>query len=353
VRVTWSNVDGADCLRLSGAPALRGLPEQDVARHLRVYPSHAVATQLPAQAVAGTYAYDGDDVCFVPRFGFVSGMSYTALVHRDGAPAFDLEDFDSLTIVRVADDGPPTTRVVAIHPSGADVPRNLLRLYVHFSAPMSEGCVEGHVHVIDDDTGEPLLGAFLPMDPELWDRERRRVTVLFDPARIKRGLAPHREIGYPLHDGATVSVVVDEGFVDAGGRPLVEPIAHRYRVGADARVRVDPAAWAVEPVAAGTHAPLVVRFDRPLDHGLLQHCLAVLGPDGARVAGDGTVGDEERSWVFTPSAPWVAASCALVVDPMLEDLAGNSVTRVFDRDLADPEQSPIAPGPITVEFRPA
>jgi hypothetical protein len=353
VRVTWSKVGGADCLRLTGASALRGLPEGEVARRVRVYPSDAVATQLPAQAVPGTYAYDGDDVCFVPRFAFVRGTSYTALVHREGAAAFDLEDFDRLTIVRAADARPPTTRVVAIHPTAVEVPRNLLRIYVHFSAPMSEGCMERDVHVVDDTTGEALAGAFLPMDPELWDRERRRLTVLFDPARIKRGLAPHREMGYPLREGSTVTVVVGDGFVDADGRPLAERAARPYRVGVDARTRVDPAAWAMESVGAGTDAPLVVRFDRPLDHGLLLHCLAVVGPGGEPVSGRGAVGDEERSWTFTPSAPWVGAPHALVVDPMLEDVAGNSVTRVFDRDVADPDQSPIVPAPVTVEFAPA
>jgi hypothetical protein len=35
---------------------------------------------------------------------------------------------------------------------------------------------------------------------------------------------------------------------------------------------------------------------------------------------------------------------------MLEDLAGNSVARVFDRDLADLAHEPLAPAPVTIEF---
>ena len=69
------------------------------------------------------------------------------------------------------------------------------------------------------------------MHPELWDPSRRRLTVLFDPARIKRGLAPHHEVGYPLGAGVAVDVVVDEGLRDAEGRPLVEPHTRRYEVG--------------------------------------------------------------------------------------------------------------------------
>ena len=353
MRVAWSSVGGTDCLRLTGAPALGGLPEPELARRVRVYPTEAVATQIPMQAIAGSYQYDGDDVCFVPRYAFVDGVSYTALVHRPDAPAFDLEDFDQLTLIRERDDRAPTARVTGIFPSARAVPRNLLRVYVHFSAPMSEGCVDTHVHAVDGETGEPLAGAFLPMDPELWDRSRRRVTILFDPARIKRGLAPHREVGYPLREGASVEVLVDDGFLDADGRPLAASAARRYDVVADERTRVDPSGWRVEPVGAGTRAPLVVRFDRPLDHALLEHCLRVSAAGGVAVAGTAAVGEDERSWSFTPAELWPAESHTLVVDPVLEDTAGNSVRRVFDRDLADDTQSPVAVDHAAVEFLPA
>ena len=42
----------------------------------------------------------------------------------------------------------------------------------------------------------------------------------------------------------------------------------------------------------------------------------------------------------------------LVVDTTLEDLAGNSVARVFDRDLADAAHTPIAASAVTLEFHP-
>jgi hypothetical protein len=353
VKAVWSNIGGADCIRIRGALALEGLSDAELAGLVRVYPREQVTTTLPAQAIAGASVHDGDDVCFVPRFPFVDGVEYAALIHRPGASAFDLEDFDSLTLTRARSDAAPTTRVLGIYPSAGEVPRNLLRLYVHFSAPMSEGCLERDVRAVDAATGEPLAGAFLPMDPELWDRSRRRATVLFDPARIKRGLAPHHEAGYPLREGATLDVVVDRSFRDADGRPLAKGAVRRYRVVGDSRTHVDPAHWQVDPVAADTRAPLVVRFGRPLDHALLQHCLVVTGADGAAVAGTANVGLGECSWSFTPDAPWPSTRQVLVVEPMLEDTAGNSVRRVFDRDLGDHAQSPITVDRAAVEFLPA
>jgi hypothetical protein len=101
----------------------------------------------------------------------------------------------------------------------------------------------------------------------------------------------------------------------------------------------------------GTTVALAVAFDRPLDHALLGDCLHVVGPDGRTVAGAATIGAEERSWSWTPSAPWRSGPHHLVVDPVLEDLAGNSVRRVFDRDLSRRDDDPRDAGPVAVPFR--
>ncbi len=64
------------------------------------------------------------------------------------------------------------------------------------------------------------------------------------------------------------------------------------------------------------------------------------------------VGSEERSWTFTPASLWLDAPHRLVVDPVLEDLAGNSVRRVFDRDLTSADDAPRDGGPVELPFRP-
>src|ERR1700751_4509734 len=50
----------------------------------------------------------------------------------------------------------------------------------------------------------------------------------------------------------------------------------------------------------------------------------------------------------TPREPWVPESHPLFVDPVLEDLAGNSVSRVFDRDLATSADEPVQAQTVTV-----
>jgi hypothetical protein len=97
---------------------------------------------------------------------------------------------------------------------------------------------------------------------------------------------------------------------------------------------------------------VVVTFDRPLDSALLARCLHVAGPDGRRIDGTPELGPEELSWRLVPQAAWAPGAHQLLVDPVLEDLAGNSVSRVFDRDLSRREDDPQGDQPVTVAFRP-
>jgi hypothetical protein len=50
---------------------------------------------------------------------------------------------------------------------------------------MSRGEAYRRVHLLDA-TGRPINLAFLEIEQELWDPEGRRLTLLFDPGRVKR-----------------------------------------------------------------------------------------------------------------------------------------------------------------------
>jgi hypothetical protein len=328
---TWSSVEGGACIRLTGMSA---------GADVRVFPgTSAPAGGLPP--MAGRLVPDGQDLCFVPRFAFVDGTPYTVTVAGTS----------EAVLVRPRPGRVGVTKVAGIYPTAAEVPVNLLRLYVWFSAPMSEGLAGRQVRLARDD-GSVLAGALLPAEDELWDAARRRLTILLDPARIKRGLAGHDAQGYPLRPGEPFRLIVGTGFLDAQGLPLQTPAQRRYHVGGEERRHVSPEGWELAVPGPGTTQPLRVSFDRPLDHGLLGRCLRVTGPDGHPVPGTPRIGHEERSWQLTPDRAWARGDHQLIVDPVLEDLAGNSVSRVFDRDLSRPEDQPRPARPVTVGFRP-
>ena len=120
-----------------------------------------------------------------------------------------------------------------LYPTADELPANQLKLYIHFSRPMSEGWAARAVHGRRVDNDEPLEGVFFAMEPELWNRKRRRLTLLFDPGRIKRGLVPNEEAGYPLIEEVPIIVSIDASFRDTAGRPL--------RTGAERRLEIGPA----------------------------------------------------------------------------------------------------------------
>ncbi len=352
LQLEWAQHEGRDCLKISGwteaeLRELSGLDAGALSRRLAVYPSEALPAGVkPAvPPVAGRFLAQDSAIWFVPRFPFSGGVSYSLLVESAAVDAAEIWE-----IRRPSPEKSPTTEVVAIYPTAAELPVNLLRVYVHFSAPISEGWAARAIRVTRADTGETLGDVFLPPEPELWDSERKRLTMLLDPGRIKRGLVPNLEFGYPLVEGTTVRIAVDPAFRDAAGQPLLAGAERSYSIGPALRARIDPTVWRLIAPAAGSRAPLLVEFDRPLDHGLLQHTLSVRDEADRKVGGVGEVGEGERSWRFTPDVPWQASAYQLVVEPRLEDVAGNSPARVFDRDVTKAEDAPGQREAVTVGF---
>ena len=348
--LAWRQRNGREALQATGwaeteLAELQGPDGGGLDRRLALLTSEALKGgsepgSLPR--VAGRFEVDDGAVWFMPRFPFVAGMAYSLLVYPSSAG--DNADADGTrrspgvwSIHRPAIDATAVARVVAVYPDVEEVPVNLLKFYVHFSEPMSEGRAQRAISVCREDTGEPIDGVFVPMDPELWDGARQRLTLLLDPARIKHGLVPNMEVGYPLIEGVPFRLRMGPEFRDAKGRPLAAGAERRYAVGPEVRERVDPAKWSLTVPAAGTRHCLRAEFDRPLDHALLQRCLGVSDPEGAPVAGKGTAGPNEKSWQFEPELPWAEGRHRLVVQRQLEDLAGNSPLRVFDRDMTEPD----------------
>ncbi len=352
LRLEWAEREGRDCLEVRGwteaeARELEGLDAGELGRRLALYTGEAFAEGGDLRAVppvAGSFTSVGAVVRFTPRFPFADGITYSLVVDTVGHGP------EVWSIVCASQSLASDAEALAIYPTAAELPVNLLRIYIHFSAPMSEGWAARAIRVYRDDTGEPLEDVFLPPEPELWDPERRRLTMLLDPGRIKRGLVPNLEAGYPLVEGATIKVFVDAKFRDASGRPLRYGAERRCRIGPALRSRIDLNDWRITTPRAGSRTALVAEFGRPLDHGLLQHCLRVCDETGTVAPGDAEVGVEERSWRFTPSLPWRQGNYRLAVEPRLEDVAGNSPVRVFDRDITRPEDTPLTAGRLWIGF---
>ncbi len=288
------------------------------------------------QAIAGRFTLENDAWLFEPEIPFLPATEYALITRTETGALVPLA-----TIATPAAPAIRRTEVLAIYPSTLAVPINFLRIYVHFSAPMREAQAAQAISVQRLDTGELLRDTFLPGTLELWNPSRTRLTLLLDPGRIKRGLLPHVQMGYPLIEQVPVLVRVLATFQDAAGAELLAGAERRYEVDAALRRHIDIGVWRVVAPPASTLAPLIVLFDRALDSAMLAHTLTVSDEYGSIVTGTATVTDGERAWSFVPRLTWMQGQHTLHVDPRLEDIAGNSLVRVFDRDLTRPEDAPV------------
>ena len=234
----------------------------------------------------------------MPRFPFLAAGTYAVLVDG-GAGRGD----------RVRPAARRDARVVAIYPSvrrGAGEPAQGLRRVRRAGA---RGLRRGRAIAHD---------AFLDM--ELWDRERRRLTLLLDPGRIKRGLAGHEKAGYPLRGGRGRSPC---GWTPRSATPR-DGRWPRAPSGATGSVRRCGAASTRGSGASSRRAP-----------GSRSSCTST-----ARwTASWSSARSPCRASSAPRSARWIQPrrrgrhEHVLHVDAGLEDLAGNSLRRVFDREL--------------------
>jgi hypothetical protein len=293
---------------------------------LKVYLVPRTKESFALPPVVGVHFFRGDDLVFEPRFGFEPAQRYRAVAESGAELVFaGLErEVDEVAL--------PSTTIEAIHPSGPTWPENVLRVYLRFSAPMSIGRAYEHLRWRDA-RGEVVPHAFLEIAEELWDPQGTRLTLLFDPGRVKRGLVPHEELGRALRAGESYTLEIDARWPDASGRPLAQGARHSITATAAdlASPRVED--WKLSPPRAGTREPLRVAFGEALDAALLREWLWVETSDGERVHGAIELEDAEHAWSFTPEEPWRPAPHALVANESLEDICGNSLRAPFEVDL--------------------
>lgn len=239
----------------------------------------------------------------------------------------------------------PSVRVSSVYPSAYELPANLLKFYVHFSGPMSRGEAWDHLRLLDQD-GQEVELPFLQLEQELWDTENQRLTVLFDPGRIKRGVLPREQIGEALSPGRLYTLEIGKSWRDAQGQHLVQGHAKKFRVRDEDRVPIEPASWKIKSPKAGTRDPLVVDLGEPLDHAMLARSLSVSGVPGA-----GSIDAGECVWRFTPQEIWKPGEYRLEVDSSLEDLAGNKVGRPFEVDVFEQVTKHVEKQTVSLPFR--
>ena len=290
---------------------------------LRPQSQQGEPTDIPN--VVGRYEVFATGVRFIPKFRPTAGLAYHIRTnidkHQPTQGVFVLDPASS--------SAESTTRVEAIYPSAKHIPENTLRLYVHFSSPMRRGQAEAKIQLLDE-KDKVIHNAFVtgPLG-ELWDRDQRRLTLLLDPGRIKRGVAPNRKLGLAMKAGGRRTLRVEGSFLDASGYPVQAEFRKTYDIIPAVREAVSPECWIITSPAVGTREPVRIRFDRAMDSGLLTHLIGVQTSRG-ELAGKTEFLADETEWRFTPIRPWSDQPHSIQVAAELEDVSGNNLHAPMD-----------------------
>lgn len=273
-----------------------------------------------------TFQRDGKRV-FKPKYSLGRGLRYRATLQRpDGSKVTATYRVPVLTHSEPA-------IVRQVYPTAKTLPANNLKFYLHFSKPMREGkVIFDQIQILDlDNGGTPIPHPWRRV--ELWSQGAARLTLWIHPGRIKQGVNLREDEGPVLHPNHRYALLIPRKVRDGEGQPLGHSFRKEFIASSPDHERPLPDKWKLIPPRSGTREPLQLRFPESLDHSLLQRMLTVHDSRGQIVTGDPKVGSSETSWAFTPEEPWGATAHVLRADPELEDLAGNTPTRLFNVDL--------------------
>jgi hypothetical protein len=271
-------------------------------------------------AIAGEYSIDEHEVIFEPFIPFTRGLRYEVLIkHR-------------LPIVLEIPKATDAPKLLAIYPSSDTVPENLLKFYFVFSQPMQKGHALDYINLTDQ-KGDSLRNIFLNLQQELWNEEGTVLTLWLDPGRIKRHLQPNELLGPPLQEGKKYQLMLSAEWPDEQGASLIQG----YTKNIVATIRDSstpvPLNWKLKLPKERTSQAFEMDLREPHDYFLLQNTIRIIDPTGNVVDGTALITEGEKKYSFIPAKPWSSGMYKLQIETRLEDLAGNNLSRLFDRDL--------------------
>lgn len=274
-------------------------------------------------SIWGTYKINPGQITFEPLVPFSESLPYLAVFGDSVVYPFQFDRPGNR----------PLTRLLEIYPTTDTVPANLLKLYLKFSEPMREGEVYERVQLYHQNGGL-VQNPFVPLQPELWDSMGHTVTLWLDPGRVKRALGSRETHGLVIEEGESYRLVVDPLWKDAHGQPLEAGFTKQFYVIDDDRIKPETKAWQLSPPVADTQDPVIISFEESMDFLTAQHALSVWSPISERLVGQVAIIETETIWQFVPEKPWQPGKYHLKIYSKLEDLAGNNLNRLFDRDLS-------------------
>src|SRR5262245_13407142 len=120
-------------------------------RLLSVYAEpHGSTTSQSLPPMLGRYRVESGVLLFEPQFPLDQSIAYRAIFRPDPLPGNGRSKSAPIDAIFQLPprSATPDTVVTRIYPSADLLPENLLKFYVHFSAPMSRGNIYDYIHLL-------------------------------------------------------------------------------------------------------------------------------------------------------------------------------------------------------------
>jgi len=212
---------------------------------------------------------------------------------------------------------------IRISPQAKVLPANTLRFYIHFPRPGEAHFDRERLWLLNEEE-QVVRDPFLVLSQELWSPDGRRLTVLMEPGRIKRGLGADPSHEPALVVGRTYSLVVTA---------LGQTARHTFRVSDPVLEALKETCWRIVSPTVGSLDPAVVHFDRVMDAALCENEIGVRTPYGEVVHTRVLLTSDGTAAQLIPGHRWSAGEHRLVLSERLEDVCGNRLGEALDHDL--------------------
>ena len=273
-------------------------------------------------AIIGTIATDSTHTTFTPLVQFDHDTPYT-LIYNQHVFYFKIDrDEDELPLT-----------VTGIYPNTKQVPANILKWYIEFSKPVNPVKIYDHIQFLDQDE-ELIDRSILNLGAPLLSPDGKLLTVWVEPGRQKRLLGPNQHLGSVFESDRTYTLLVSNSLKDKQGMSMEASISHSFTTIKPDRIKPSIQQWQVGEIPSGTVQPLVINCEEILDYGSLLDAISI-NYEGKQIDGKLRYNSELKKIIYTPKESWQKGKYTINIEHQLEDLAGNNLAYLFDRNIED------------------
>ncbi|SNS92902.1 hypothetical protein SAMN05421640_1665 [Ekhidna lutea] len=290
-----------------------------------------VQTSPSGPAVLGAYGIETNHLSFTPKFlpdpniKYLVTFSYPKLAELLSGQIEETSIYSDVASFEPPEATQP--EVISFIPKLHDVPANLLRFYVYFSAPMSLQNPYDFI-TIEDKNGKALVDPFVIVPEGLWNIDHTRLTLLLHPGRVKQGVGPNMTLGDVLLAGNSYTLKIDPAWKGSSGEPLKEAFTQTINATNPLRGAMNINNWALKAKVNNGIGILTVVTDHPLDQPLAQRMLFLRNMEGQILPVQINFENPEQLQILWRHQG--SQELELLIDPRLEDVCGNTPHYAFD-----------------------